>query len=405
MGDVEIAAAQPERALESVVVLDLGQVYNGPYCTMLLQELGADVVKIEPFDGEPIRWRADGGDGNPAFQLLNAGKRSLRLDLKNDRGRELFLRMVEVADVVVENFAPGVMDRLGLSYASLKVANPRVVLASGKGYGSTGPHSHLRGMDVTVQSMTAIVATTGFPDQAPVKAGPAVVDFSAGVHLASAILAALFQRERTGRGQHVEVSMQDAIIPSLASNIGGYLEHGESFPDRTGNRHGGLNVVPYNVYPASDGWVAILCVRNRHWLALCRLMDRDDLADDPALHTAQGRVERMDELDDAVGAWTRTHAKMDLFELLQDADIPSAPVRTLSELVNDEHVRHRGMLRELGAGERNCTIFGSPLRLGDSVLTLPSAPPQLGEHSDEVLADLLRLDRDELRDLRENKVI
>lgn len=358
----------------------------------------------DPRNRAGVRWRRR-ADGNAAFQLLNAGKRSLRRNLKTEAGRELFLQLVALADVVVENFAPGVLDRLGLSYAALQAANERIVLASGKGYGLSGPHRDLRGMDVTVQVMTAIVATTGFPDQAPVKAGAAVVDFSSGVHLAAAVLAALFQRERTGRGQQVEVAMQDAILPTLASNIGGYLEHGEAFPDRTSNRHGGLNVVPDNVYPAADGRIAILCIRPRHWQALCSLMERADLADDPELATPVGRVRRMDEVDAAVAYWTRTREKDTVFALLHKADVPAAPVRTLSEVVDDEHVRHRGMLRELTDGERRCTVFGSPLRLGDSAPTRPSYPPRLGEHSDVVLEELLELGRTELEQLRRDGVI
>ncbi|MCW2778755.1 MAG: carnitine dehydratase [Frankiales bacterium] len=343
-------------ALQGVVVLDLGQVYNGPYCTHLLRHLGATVVKVEPPSGDPVRWRSDSATSGQAFMMLNAGKRGLRLDLKHPEGKALFLDLVRCADVVVENFAPGALDRLGLDWPTLSQANPRLVLASSSGYGSDGPYSALRGMDVTVQAMTAVLATTGFPDGGPVKAGPALADFGSGVHLACAVLAALFQRERTGLGQRVEVAMQDAVLPSLTSNIAGALEGGPDFPERTGNRHGGLAVVPYNVYPASDGWMAVLCLRDRHWEALCAVMQRPDLAADAALATPSGRVARMDDVDAAISAWTVGSSKDELFRLLQDADIPSAPVRSLHEVIHDPHLRHRGMLQEVGrviAGPRS----------------------------------------------------
>jgi formyl-CoA transferase len=392
-------------ALGGIVVLDLGQIYNGPYCTHLLRHLGATVIKIEPFGGDPIRWRSEEATSGQAFMMLNAGKEALRLNLKMSEGRELFLRLVEQADVVVENFSPGAMDRLGLGWQVLSQTNPRLVMASGSGYGSTGPHSDLRGMDVTVQAMTGVVATTGFPDQPPVKAGAAVVDFSAGVHLACAVLAALFQREHTQRGQRVEVSMQDAILPALTSNIAGVLEGDEDFPERTGNAHGGLAVCPYNVYPASDGWVAILCLRQAHWLALAGLMQRSDLAEDPSLLTPAGRVAKMVELDEAIGAWSARHSKDRLFESLQQADIPSAPVRSLREVIDNPHLRDRRMLREVGAGAKAATVLGSPVRLADSPEQRPGPAPSLGEDTDEILRSRLGLTGADLTRLRADGVV
>lgn len=217
--------------------------------------------------------------------MLNAGKQGVRLDLKNPRGRDLLLDLVRQADVLVGNFAPGVLDRLGIGWEVLHEIRPDPVLASARAYGAHPATEGLRGMDFTVQAMSGIVSATGFPDCAPVKAGAAVVDFAAGTYLAAAVLAALFQRERTGTGQHVEVVMQDAIVPTLTSNLAGLLESSGKFPERTGNRHGGLAVCPHDVHPARDGWLAILCLRPGHWLELCRLMNRTDLAEDPSLST------------------------------------------------------------------------------------------------------------------------
>ena len=392
-------------ALDGVVVLDLGQIYAGPYCTHLLRSMGATVVKIEPFGGEPIRWRGDGESPGAAFLLLNAGKQGMRLDLKKAAGCEVFLRLVRGADVVVENFADGAMERLGIGWDVLHEVRPELVLASGRAYGRHPAAEGWRGMDVTVQAMTGVVSTTGFPDQPPTKAGPAVVDFAAGSHLATAVVGALFQRERTGRGQHVEVAMQDAILPTLTSNIAGFLEAGGDFPERTGNRHGGLSVCPYNIYPATDGWVAILCLRPRHWTALCGLMGRDDLAADPVLATPAGRVSRMVDVDAAVAHWSLPLTKAALFVLLQQADIPAAPVRSLAEVLDDPVLRDRGMLTEVGDGERASTVLGSPLRMGEAVVPPPGPAPLLGEDSVGVLRDRLGCSDDEIDRLRGDEVI
>jgi crotonobetainyl-CoA:carnitine CoA-transferase CaiB-like acyl-CoA transferase len=395
----------PGTALAGIVVLDLGQIYAGPYCTHLLQAMGAAVIKIEPFGGEPIRWRSTGEAAGAAFLMLNAGKQGLRLDLKKPAGRDLLLDLVRTADVLVENFAEGVLERLGLGWDTLRAAQPRLVLASGRAFGDHPAAAGLRGMDVTVQAMAGVVTTTGPMDGPPSKAGPAVVDFATGTHLATAVLAALFQRERTGQGQHVEVAMQDAILPALTSNIAGYLEADGDFPERTGNRHGGLAVCPYNIYPARDGWIAILCLRPRHWTALCELMERPDLANDPALATPAGRVENMDRIDETVTRWTSRSTTASLFAALQRADIPAAPVRSLGEVITDPILRDRGMLAEIGEGDRAATVLGSPVRMSASLQPLRGPAPLLGEDSETVLRDRLGLSADDLDALRDDEVI
>jgi formyl-CoA transferase len=249
------------------------------------------------------------------------------------------------------------------------------------------------------------VSATGFPDGAPVKAGGAVVDFSAGAHLAAAVLAALFQRVRTGQGQHVEVAMQDAIVPTLTSNFAGLLESAGEFPERTGNRHGGMSICPYNIYPAAGGWVAILCLRAKHWTDLCRLMGRPDLADDPALATPAGRVARMDLVDDAVTSWVSGLDRDSVFQLLRQAGIPAAPVRSLREVLHDPLLRDRGMLADIGEGARACTVLGSPLQLADSARPETWPATLLGEHTLEVLRGRLKLDDAEIEQLSADGVI
>ncbi|WP_203236775.1 CaiB/BaiF CoA transferase family protein [Nocardia panacis] len=395
-----------QRALDGIVVLDLSQVYNGPYCTTLLAQLGAEIIKIEPFGGEPVRWRVVDEQQTAAFDLLNGGKKSLRLNLKDAEGRALFLRLVERADIVVENFSPGTLARLSLDYDVLAEVNERIILASGRGYGARTPQAAHRAMDLTIQAMTGVMATTGQPDQPPTKAGPAIADFFGGTHLMAAITAALYQRTVTGRGQHVEVAMQDAVVPSLTSSIAGYLDSKATLPERTGNRHSGLAVCPYNVYPTSDGWVAILCMNDAHWKSLCGLMARADLADDPAFGSPPARVARMDELDEIVGAWTATTTRDDVVERLQQLRVPCAPVLGLSDLMHGPLVGSGAMIQPVrDEAGRESYVLGTPLRLAASP-PVPAAPaPALGAHTEEVLRDRLGLDTADLARLRDRKVV
>ncbi|GAA2811050.1 CoA transferase [Kribbella solani] len=394
------------RALDGIVVLDLSQVYNGPYCTLLMAQLGAEIVKIEPFRGEPVRWRVVGEQQTAAFGLLNGNKESLRLDLKDPRGKELFLRLVARADVVVENFAPGTLQRLGLGYEVLAEANEKIILASGRGYGAQTPQAGQRAMDLTIQAVSGVMGSTGYPDQPPMKAGAALADFFGGTHLFGGIMAALYQRTATGRGQHVEVAMQDAVIPSLTSNIAGYLDSGGTLPERTGNRHGGLAVAPYNVYPAADGWVAILCMTNGHWQSLCGLMDRDDLADDPSFATPAARVAQIDKLDDFVAGWAGGRPRDDMVANLQQAGVPCAPVLTLSDVMSGPMVGPDSMIRPVKSADGQVSyVFGSPLHLTGSEPVPSTTAPALGEHSDSVLTRTLGLTGAELATLRAENVI
>lgn len=375
--------------LDDLVVIDLGQVYNGPYCTMLLARLGADVIKVEPPGGEPVRRRPGEQGQSHAFSMLNGGKRGIELDLKSREGRTALLALVERADVLVENFAPGVMDRLGIGHDVLRGINPRLIVASGKGYASTGPYSGYRAMDLTVQAMTGVLSATGFSDQPPVKSGAAVADFSAGAHLAIGVLAALHRRDRTGEGGHVEVPMHDALVPMLTSGLAGLLDDGGAKPERTGNHHGGMAYCPYNVYPASDGWIAVLCLTDRHWQRLCEVMGRPELADDPGYADNARRVARMEELDAVVGAWTARSTRAQLFTLVQDAQIPTAPVHTLAEVLADPQLEHSGMLTRVEHPKYGVRyLYGNPIRMEGLPPWRPAAAPELGEHTDEVLREL-----------------
>ena len=374
--------------LAGIRVIDLSQIYNGPYATYLMALAGADIIKIEPPGGEPLRRRGAVGGAALPFAMLNGGKKSVVIDLKTEDGKAALKRLVADADVLVENFAPGVMDRLGVGEDVLCALNPRLIYASSSGYGRDGPYRNYPAMDLTIQAMCGIMEITGFPDRPPVKSGPAVGDFFSGIHLYGAIVTALFARERTGVPHRTEVAMQDAVYASLSSNLGmawGSPE-GSTVPPRTGNRHGGLAECPYNVYPTSDGYIAMICVRDAHWQALMAVMGRDDLAADPELSTLKGRVAQMDRVDALIGEWTAPQTKAGLFARLLEAKVPSAPVRTLDEVMNDPNMHARGTLvwqdhPELG----RIVIQTSPMRY-DGVEPLTLTPsPTLGADTDAVL--------------------
>jgi CoA:oxalate CoA-transferase len=253
-----------------------------------MAKAGADVIKIEPPQGEPLRRRAPPGKSTTfPIAMLNSNKRAITLNLKHERGRALLFRMVERGDVLLENFAPGVMDRLGVGWEVLHRINPRLVYASGSGYCLTGPDRDNLAMDLTIQAVSGLIAATGFPDGPPVKAGPAVVDFISGIHLYAATPTALFERERTGRGRLVEVAMQEAAYATLTSQLQAYFETGQA-PPRTGNASHGR--VPLNVYPTNDGYVAVNIAVKEHWHNLLRAMGRKDLHDDPRFADNAARV-------------------------------------------------------------------------------------------------------------------
>jgi crotonobetainyl-CoA:carnitine CoA-transferase CaiB-like acyl-CoA transferase len=395
--------------LEGVTVLDFGQIYNGPYASFMLAMAGARVIKIEPPHGEPLRRRTAADGGSVPLAILNANKEGITLNLKHQRGRELLHKMVMRADVLLENFAPTVMDRLGVGPDSLMALNPALIYASGSGYGREGPRRDDLAMDLTVQAVGGVMHVTGFPDGPPVKAGPAICDFITGTHLYGAVLTALFERERTGKGRLVEVAMLDAIFPALASNLGMYFgqkQKGGEILTRTGNRHGGLSVAPYNVYAAKDGYVAIITVREEHWQNLLVAMGREDLAEDQRYLTTDDRVINMAEVDALVGEWIATMTKDEAEAAAQRHHVPTAAVRDLEEVVNDPHLHQRGMLRWI-----DHPVVGriaaphSPIRVhGNEPMEL-TLNPELGQDNDRVYGEWLGLDEAEIASLREDGAI
>jgi CoA:oxalate CoA-transferase len=396
-------ALQP---LNGVTVIDLSHVYNGPYATFMMAMAGATVIKVEPFGGEHLRSRGDMGGAALPFAMLNSNKKPVTLNLKAEAGRQLLREMVSKADILVENFAPGVMDRLGIGAAELHKVNPRLVYGSSSGYGKDGPYREYPAMDLVMQAMCGVIDSTGYPDQPPVKSGAALCDFMAGIHLYGAIMTALYERERTGRGRVVEVSMQDATYASLASNLGMLHARGDAAPARTGNRHGGLGISPYNVYRTLDGYVVLNAPADHHFRCILEVMGRTDLMDDPRFISRSSRVQNLVAVDDLIENWTQSQRKDVLARMLLAAKVPCSAVRKLSEVMNDENMHARGSLQWIDHPELGRVVLPhSPLVFEGTQRRKiePSLP--LGASNEEVYGEWLGHSRAELEQFRAQGVI
>ncbi len=391
--------------LRDIRVVDLGQVYAAPYCTLQLAYLGADIIKVEPpGTGEYLRMLPSSPGGtNYNFLMLNANKKSVTLNLKHPRGREILLRLLEGADVLVENFVTGVMEDLGMGYEQLAARYPRLIYASGKGYGSDSRWARLGAMDFTVQASAALMSVTGYPDRPGVKTSATFIDMGTGSHLATGILAALLDRERTGRGQKIEVAMYDTCVPALTSVLAPVLEGKQV--NRLGNRHWGI--CPGNVYPAADGDISIFCLTEPHWRTMTSILGREDLLCDPHYQNRASRLAIADEVDALMTQWTRARKRDEMVEALMVGGIPCAPVRTVEEVAADPEVTDRGMLRTVDfPGRGPIRVLGSPVRMSeDAHGGIPvRRPPTVGEHTAEVL-DSIGIDAGELERLRQDGVI
>ena len=392
--------------LAGITVLDLSHVYNGPYATFLMAMAGATVIKIEPFQGEHLRSRGDMGGAALPFAMLNSNKKPVTLNLKSEKGRELFKEMVERADILVENFAPGVMDRLGVGADELHKLNPRLVYGSSSGYGKDGPYRDYPAMDLVMQAMCGVIDSTGFPGEPPVKSGAAICDFMAGIHLYAAILTALYERERTGKGRTVEVSMQDATYASLASNLGMLHARGADAPARTGNRHGGLGISPYNVYRTRDGYVVLNAPGDHHFRAILDVMGQAALKEDPRFISRTSRVENFAAVDELIESWTKTLDKNDVAQRMLAFKVPCAPVRGLAEVMVDENMHARGSLQWIEHPEMGRVVLPhSPLVFEglERKDIEPSLP--LGSSNDAIFGAWLGHTAAELATLRADGVI
>jgi len=391
--------------LKGIRVIDLGQIFAAPYCTLQLGYMGAEIIKIEPPRGGEILRRPEQSPGGVsyAFLMLNANKKSVTLDLKHVRGREILMRLLEDADVLVENYSSGVMEAFGLGYAHLNERFPRLIYASAKGYASDGPWAKLGALDSTIQAAAGFISVTGFADGPGMRTPATFIDMGAGSHLVSGILAALIQRGRTGHGQKLEVAMLDVSLASMSGLIANELE-GKPYT-RMGNRH--RAACPSNVYDTADGHILIFCVSESHWQTVARLMRREELVGSVRYKDHAARFAIADEVDGIVSEWTLAHRRDELVQTLLDHHVPCAPVRTVAEVVADAETRRRGMLLDSEFPTRgSIAVLGSPIKMSDAEHreTSVNPPPALGQDTAEVLA-AIGIERDELDRLKADGIV
>jgi formyl-CoA transferase len=400
---------RPILPLEDIRVLDLTHFVNGPYATMLLGYMGAEVIKVEsPKWGDGMRPGYRRSAEQPvglAFALMNSNKRSITLNLKSGEGREIFKRLAARIDVVVENYEAGTMERMGLGYQVLREVNPRIIYANSTGYGQTGPNRNLPAFDPIVQAMTGVMAVTGRPDDPPLKAGAIMADVLGATHLCAGILGAIRQRDRTGEGLMVEISMQEAVLPSMVSHISAYYGMGLR-QLREGNRGSGGVVTPANAYPASDGWVVILAADNHRWRKLCQIIGQPGLGEDSRFAKLSGRSRHRDEIDALIGEWTAGKTRDELMELLNANDIICGIVKELPEVMTDPHLLERGALQQVDHPQLGpITIFTSPLRYNGEASRPRSPSPMLGADNEQVYCAELGFTAEELASLRDRGII
>jgi len=386
------APSSPEAAvgpLAGLRVLDLSRVLAGPWCTQILADLGAEVIKVEhPDRGDETRhwgppWaRGPGGRESAYFLAINRNKRSLAADLDDPADRALVRHLAEEADVLVENFRPGTTARWGLDYASLVTANPGLVYCAITGYGQTGPDAQRPGYDLAVQARAGWMAVTGPPEGPPTKVGFALADVVTGQMAAVGILAALRARDRTGRGQFLEVTLFECALAALVNVAQGALVTGEE-PRRWGNAH--PTIVPYQPFPTADGWLVVAVGNDAQWRRLCAVLERPAWAEDPRFATNPARVAHRDELVPALEAMFRTRPRTAWQAALDAADVPCAPVQSVLEALRDPVAQARGVLWSMEhPGYGSVPVIASPLRLTATPTALRRPAPRLGEHTAEI---------------------
>ena len=397
------------KALAGVTVLDLTQYEAGTSCTEMLAWLGADVIKVEePKMGEQGRWRNTDKPGIDSyyFMLLNANKRSITLNLKSDRGKEIFIDLVKKVDVLSENYSLGTLESLGLGYDRLREINPALIYLTVKGFGTYGPYSKYKSFDMIAQAAGGAMALTGFPGSLPLKPGPTIGDTGTGIHAACGVLAAYIQRLRTGKGQKVEVAMQEAVLNYVrVPMMGTYITQKPT--KRVGNRLGAGPVG--DIFKCSPGgpndFVYLYCSNEEMWRTLWNTIDRRDVLDDQRFKDRKAQRENAEALTQILEEWTGTRTKHEVMKIMGEAGVPCGAVLDSVELLNDPHLRERGMIVTVDHPVRGkFTMPGCPVKLDDSPADITSAP-LLGQHNREIYAAMMGFKDDDLEQLKQQGVI
>jgi crotonobetainyl-CoA:carnitine CoA-transferase CaiB-like acyl-CoA transferase len=394
------------RPLEGLRVVDLTRVLSGPYCTMQLGDLGAEVIKVEqPGKGDDTRAFAPPYQGDQAayFLSVNRNKKSITLDMKSTQGKEVLWRLIDASDILVENFRPGAMDRLGFGYEATKRRRPSMIYASISGFGDTGPQKDRPGYDVIVQGEAGIMDITGPRDGPPHKVGAAIGDLVSGLYAVQGILAALHTRNARGQGQHVRISMYEAVASLLTFNASIYYATGNS-PRRRGNEH--PTIVPYETFEAADGWINLGVANDDLWQRFCEAAERQDLRSDPRFAKASDRVRNREELVPLIKALIKERSRDEWLKRLDKAGVPSGAIRTVGEVCESDLLKARNMIAgmdHVSAG--TVKAIKNAMHLSQTPLDAYVAPPVLGEHTREVLTGLLGYSASEFDALVRDKVI
>ena len=395
------------KALDGIRIIDMTHNQAGPACTQILAWLGADVIKLEePGKGDVARTNMRDQDSDSLFFLiLNANKQSLTLNLKTEEGKELFKKVIETADVLVENFSPGALDRLGLGYKVLSKINKRLIYATIKGFGTYGPYSEFKSFEPIAQAMGGAMCATGFPENPPTYVWPAIGDSGTGMHMAIGILAALQQRNSSGKGQEVEVSMQDSVANIMRISLRDHQRLG-GVQERTGNQLG--KNVPGSTYPCAPGGrndYIYIFAQQQMWKAFANAIGRPDIIEDPRYATPESRWDNRETLNAIIEGWTRQKTKYEAMRILGDAGVPSGACQDTGEILEDPHLKEREMIIDIDYPPRGkYKTVGCPIKLSDSPAEI-KRPPTLGEHTEYLLGKLCGVTPEDFNKLREKGAV
>ena len=400
-----VAPARSRAPLAGVRVIDFTRILAGPFGSMFLGDMGAEVIKVEePAKGDDTRgWPPFVGGEATYFLSVNRNKKSLTLNLKAPEGQAILRKLIARADVVLENFRPGTMERLGFGYERLRAVNRRLVYCSISGFGESGPEASRPGYDLIVQGESGIMDLTGFPDGPPVKVGNSIADLVAGMAAAQGITLALLARGRTGRGQKVEIGMLDVMASLLTYQAGLYWNAGGR-PSRRGNQH--PSIVPYEVFRARDAYLTLGVANNSLWEKTCRALGREDLARDPRFDSETNRVTNRDALIPILNDLLAARSADEWLARLEQAGVPAGRIKTVAEVCESPHLKARGMVVKLRHPKAGAiTVMGVPVRLGVTPGAATAPPPLLGQHTDEILTRLLRVPKTTVERLRAAGVV
>jgi crotonobetainyl-CoA:carnitine CoA-transferase CaiB-like acyl-CoA transferase len=394
------------KPLDGILVIDLSRVLAGPYCTMELADMGATVIKVEiPGSGDDTRAYGPpflNGEST-YFMSVNRNKKSLTLNLKHARGKEILRQLLQKGDVLVENFRPGTLEGLGFGYDAVHAVNPKLIYCSISGFGQTGPYAQRPGYDLIAQAEGGVMSLTGEPDAPPIKVGLSFADITAGMNAFSGILLALLARQQTGEGQRIDVSLLDCQVALLTYQAGIFFATGKS-PDRLGNKH--PSITPYETFEARDGHIIIACGNQGFWEKFCKLAGLEHLLADDRFTTMKKRVENRAELTPLVAAAVRTHTRQEWYELLDREGIPCGLIKDVAEVCTDPQVLARDMVVHLNhptAGP--ISVNGVPIKLSATPGEVKDPPPLLGQHTDEILSDILGYTANQIAEVRQLKAI